>query len=438
MIEKQQYLKRRKAFALSILVFATLVFAYTLTQPTTFWFRLLKAGAEAAMVGGLADWFAVVALFRHPLGIPFWRTAVIPRNKERIADSLADFVQDKFLQPEVLAQLIRRNDPAQRFTNWLRAPDNVRTLGGHSTAVFSAWLDLVDDRHIQAFMGDALRTAVGKVNLSHALGSVLQMLSQGGRHQRVLDSVIDRIVDLVRNPSVREQIAQRVVDWLKEEHKIKQLILPTEWLGEKAAEAAGTGVERFLREVAENPKHELRAAFDEELKKLVQRLQQDDDFYKKSEEIKSYILNGTELRNHGRDIWVSLRDWIAEDLASENPKIQQQIESMIQWLAVKLDEDEDLRESLNRHMESIAYDAAPHFAEFLTRHIRDTVRQWDVKELTQQIELNIGPDLQYIRVNGTVVGLFIGVVLFVVSNPAETVEHVGLFIEGRLEWLRSL
>lgn len=426
MSDKQQYLRRRKAFALSILGLAAVVFAFTLTQPPTFWIRFLKAGAEAAMVGGLADWFAVVALFRHPLGIPFWRTAVIPGNRDRIADSLAEFVQDKFLQPDVLAQLIRRNDPAKWLADWLRAPDTVSKLGGYSRPALRTVLELVGDRHIQEFMNDALRTALGKVNLSHALGSVLQLLLKGRRHQRVLDSMIDYVVDLLKKPAVREQIAQRVVHWLKSEHRIKQLILPTEWLGDKTAEVAGSGVERFLREVAENPKHELRTAFDEELSKLVQRLLMDEELWKKAEEIKAYMLNGTELRNHGRDIWASLRDWISEDLEKENSQIQQYSESMIQWFATKLAEDEGLRESLNRHMESIARDAAPHFSEFLARHIRDTVRQWDIKELTHQIELSIGPDLQYIRVNGTVVGLIIGVILFVVSNPAETIEQIRL------------
>lgn len=419
MIDKQSELRRKQYLALSILIFAAAVFVITLILPQTFWVRLIKAGAEAAMVGGLADWFAVVALFRHPLGLRIPHTAVIPLSKDRIADNLAEFVREKFLRPDALARLIRDSNPAQRFTNWLNEPQNTRRLSRHTADLISGWLDLVDDRHIQALIGDAVRTAVGKMDLSQALGSVLQMLTQGGRHQQVLDSAIARIIDLARQPPVREQIARRLVDWLKHEHKYKQMVLPTEWLGEQAAEAAGASIERFLTEIAEDPNHELRQDFDRALAKFAMSLKTDRTFRAKGEEIKSYIQNNPELANYGRDLWASLREWLSKDLEQGQSQLQQYAEKMAQWFGEKLMKDIGLRNSLNDHMESLAHDAAPHFADFLTRHIGDTVRKWDGNDMSRQIELSIGPNLQYIRISGTVVGCVIGVLLFLVSHTDE-------------------
>ncbi|HWK71849.1 MAG TPA: DUF445 domain-containing protein [Burkholderiaceae bacterium] len=419
MIEKQYELRRKQNFALSILVLALLIFITTIFLPPTFWVRLIKAGAEAAMVGGLADWFAVVALFRRPLGLPIPHTAIIPRSKDRIADNLAEFVREKFLRPDALAELIRSSDPAQRFTSWLNDSQNTRRLSRHTTNLVSGWLDLVDDRRIQAFIGDAVRTALGKMDLSQSMGSVLQMLTHGGRHQQLLDSAIERIIDLARQPMVRQQIAKRVVDWLKAEHSIAQMVLPTEWLGDKAAEVAGQSLEQFLQEVANNPKHELRDAFDRALTKLALSLKTDNTLRAKGEEIKSYIQNNPELANYGRDLWTSLREWLSQDLEQGQSQIQQHAEKMAQWFGEKLANDVELRDSLNDHMESLAQDAAPHFADFLTRHIGDTVRKWDGQDMSHQIELSIGPDLQRIRVSGTLVGFMIGLLLFLASNFSE-------------------
>ena len=417
--DKEAELRRMQYLALGCLALAMVVFIATLFMPSTFATRLIKAGAEAAMVGGLADWFAVVALFRHPLGLRIPHTAIIPQSKNRIATNLADFVREKFLNPQVLTELIQRSDPAQRFASWLSTTSNARRVGRHAANLMGNWLDLVDDKRIQAFISDATKAVVGKLDFSQALGSVLEMLTKGGRHQQLLDAALGFVAEKLRDPALREKIAQRVVNWLKSEHKWKQMLLPTEWIGDQAAEAASSGLNRFLDEVANSPTHELRETFDLALKKLVRNLKTNEEFRRKGEEIKEYIQSNPELANYTRSLWQALRDWLSNDLESSSSQLQQQIERMGLWLGQKLAEDQELRTSINEHMQALASGAAPQFADFLTGHISDTVRKWDAQDMSRQIELSIGPDLQYIRISGTAVGCVIGILLFLVSHVGE-------------------
>lgn len=418
-VSAETRLRHMQRVALGCLAVATGVFIATLFLPPTFAVRLIKAGAEAAMVGGLADWFAVVALFRRPLGLPIPHTAIIPEGKDRIAANLADFVRDKFLNPRVLAELIQRSDPVQRFAGWLSQPANARRVGRHTADLMRGWLDLVDDRRIQGFISDAARTVLSKLDFSPALGSVLEMLTQGGRHQQLLDAGLTQLARWLGRPQVRDEIARRVVAWLKEDHKYKQMILPTEWIGSQAAQAASAGLNRFLTEVANSPVHELRATFDDAVQTLVGKLKTDPEFRRKGEEIKAYVQNNPDLADYASGLWKALRTWLSSDLDASSPQMQQHVERIGVWLGEKISRDEALRSSVNEHIQSLAESAAPPFADFLTRHISETVRKWDAKDMSRQIELSIGPDLQYIRISGTAVGCAIGVLLFLISHAIE-------------------
>ena len=358
-IDGEARLRRMKFVALGCLAVATAVFIATLFLPPTFAVRLVKAGAEAAMVGGLADWFAVVALFRRPLGLPIPHTAIIPANKDRIAASLAEFVRDKFLNPQALAALIQQNDPVQRFAEWLSEPTNARRVGRHTADLVGGWLDLVDDKRIQSFIGDAARTLVGRLDFSPAMGSVLEMLTKGGRHQQLLDAGLSQLAQWLSRPEVRDDIAGRVVAWLKEDHKYKQMILPTEWIGHQAAQAASTGLNRFLTEVANSPTHELREAFDQALQTLVSKLKTDDAFRRKGEEIREYVQNNQELADYASSLWKALRTWLSNDLEASSPELQQRVERIGVWLGDKIPQDAVLRTSLNDHMQSFAESPSP-------------------------------------------------------------------------------
>ncbi|KWI11863.1 DUF445 domain-containing protein [Burkholderia ubonensis] len=414
--DKALELNRSKRRALSLLLVAVAVFVTTIFLPRGIWIDGIKAVAEAAMVGALADWFAVVALFRR-VPIPFVsrHTEIIPQNKDKIADNLAVFVREKFLGPDALAAQIRQHDPAQKLGAWLGEPANTDALGSYATKLMSFALDMTDDARIQSFVHDAFRALVDKVYLSQSAGAILDTLTKDGRHQALLDDAIGQVTNLLDQPENRAVIAAYIVDWLKSQYPTVEKILPTNWLGENGAELIANAVNRVLEQVAADPEHELRQRFDATVVKLVERLKYDPVFIEKGEEIKRYIRDGDAFNTYLKDLWDQLRAWLKADLARADSTLHRQAATLGGWLGARLAESPALRASLNEHVEKAVYEMAPDFADFLMRHIRDTVRNWDAREMSRQIELNIGKDLQYIRINGTLVGGLLGLGLYLVS-----------------------
>ncbi|PQV49330.1 DUF445 domain-containing protein [Paraburkholderia sp. BL21I4N1] len=406
-------LKQAKRTPLLLLLAAACVFVATAFMPRGVWVDGIKAVAEAAMVGALADWFAVAALFRRvPIPIVSAHTAIIPRNKHKIADNLAVFVQDKFLDVPSLVGLIKRHDPARSITGWLTEPANTARLGDYVVKLTGGILELTDDVRIQSFIKDALRDVLNKVDLSQSMGSILDTLTKDGRHQELLDAGIEQVVTLLREPQAREFIAERIVDWVKSEYPKMEKILPSAWLGEKGAEAIANTVDRMLQQISDNPTHELRERFDEAAHKLIVKLKTDPAFLQKGEDLKRYLVEGDALGTYVKDMWGELRAWLKRDLQRPDSALHARVMAMGQWVGRELANDPALRQSLNDHLEDAARAMAPEFAQFLTRHISDTVKNWDSREMSRQIELNIGKDLQYIRINGTIVGGFIGLLLY--------------------------
>ncbi|KVD21998.1 DUF445 domain-containing protein [Burkholderia ubonensis] len=414
--DKALELNRSKRRALSLLLVAVAVFVTTIFLPRGIWIDGIKAVAEAAMVGALADWFAVVALFRRvPIPFASRHTEIIPQNKDKIADNLAVFVREKFLGPDALAAQIRQHDPAQKLGAWLGEPANTDALGSYATKLMSFALDMTDDARIQSFVHDAFRALVDKVDLSQSAGAILDTLTKDGRHQALLDDAIGQVTNLLDQPENRAVIAAYIVDWLKSQYPTVEKILPTNWLGENGAELIANAVNRVLEQVAADPEHELRQRFDATVVELVERLKYDPVFIEKGEEIKRYIRDGDAFNTYLKDLWDQLRAWLKADLARADSTLHRQAATLGGWLGARLAESPALRASLNEHVEKAVYEMAPDFADFLMRHIRDTVRNWDAREMSRQIELNIGKDLQYIRINGTLVGGLIGLGLYLVS-----------------------
>lgn len=426
-MEKLTELKRAKRLALSLLLIAAATFVATLFLPPGFWVSGLKAISEAAMVGALADWFAVVALFRR-VPIPFIarHTAIIPRNKERIGENLGKFVQEKFLDTQSLIDLIRRHEPAQMMGNWFRQPDNAQRVGQHLLKVMEAFLSLTDDARIQGLIRRAVHKAIDKVDLSYSSALLLESLTKNNRHQALLDSVIAQLLALLEKPASREFIARQIVHWLETEHPVKAKVLPTEWLGEQSAELVSDAVNSLLDDVSQDKTHQLRCAFDKAVQRLIDSLKTDPEMAAKAETIKSYLKEDEKFNLYLGELWNDLRGWLKTDIASADSRLQKRIAEAGQWLGETLMADVSLRASLNEHLEQAARHVAPDFSAFLTRHISDTVKSWDAKDMSRQIELNIGKDLQFIRINGTLVGGSVGLVLYLLSQLPGVVEGWGL------------
>jgi uncharacterized membrane-anchored protein YjiN (DUF445 family) len=416
-MSKQDELRQSKNLALAFFVGAASLFVLTLVLPQNWWTGLLRAFSEAAMVGALADWFAVRALFK-PVPIPFVsrHTNIIPKNKARIADNLALFVREKFLDTDSIVGLIRRHDPVQKVADWLALPANTELLGGYLVRAGSWMLDFIDDERVQGFISRAVHGMVRSVDLSKSAGQVLESLTRGGRHQELLDEGIRQLARLLANPETQDTIANGIVEWLKEEYAFIERMLPSELIGRKGADIAVRLASGILNKVAADPAHPLRRRFDDYVAEFIERLKADPEFLAKAEDIKRYLLEDATMNAYLRSLWDELKAWLKRDLDSGDSSLRKRIVAMGAWVGKVLVEDPQLRQSLHENLESAARGAAPEFAGFLTRHIADTVKHWDDDEMSQQIELNIGKDLQYIRINGTIVGGMIGVLLYLASQ----------------------
>jgi uncharacterized membrane-anchored protein YjiN (DUF445 family) len=414
---KEAELRGAKQLALWFFIGASSLFVLSLFLPPVWPAELLKAFSEAAMVGALADWFAVVALFKRiPIPIVGRHTEIIPANKDKIADNLANFVRDKFLDTESIVGLIRKHDPAQMVAQWLVKPANTERMGGYLVKMATWVLDFIEDAAVQNFIGKAVHAMVRSVDLSKASGTILESLTRDGRHQQLLDEGIDQLAKLLSNEQTQDFIAQGIVDWLREEYAFIERMLPSELIGRKGADIAVKLASGILNKVSEDPGHPLRQRFDAFTHDFIERLKLDPAFAAKGEEIKGFLLGDAALNGYLKSLWTDLKAWLKADLDSEHSVLRTRIVATGAWVGKVLSEDPQLRVSLNENLELAARGAAPEFAGFLTSHIADTVKNWDSREMSGQVELNIGKDLQFIRINGTVVGGLVGVLLFVLSH----------------------
>jgi len=416
-MDKEHELRRSKRNALGLLLTAAALFVVTLFLPPNFWILGLKAIAEAAMVGALADWFAVVALFRR-VPVPFiaGHTAIIPKNKDKIADNLAIFVQEKFLAPESIVELIRKHDPARMISDWLNAPDNAPRFAHYLVKMMRGFLEFTDDQRIAQLIKRALFRVIDKIDLSQSVATILESLTKDGRHQALLDQAMDQLEALLAKESTRSFISTQIVNWMKREHPLTAKLLPTGWLGRNGADMVSNAVNSVLDDMGNDQSHAFRKGFDRSVQKFIWTLQNDPAAAQKAEEIKQYLKNDEKLNDYVMQLWSDMRGWLKEDLDSPNSRVRLKITESGEWLGQALEQDEKLRASLNLQMETVAARMAPDFAEFLTRHISDTVKSWDARDMSRQIELNIGKDLQFIRINGTLVGAFIGLILYLLSQ----------------------
>lgn len=417
-----QDLRKAKRQALACLGVAALGFVATGIMPEHWVVALLEATFEAALVGGLADWFAVTALFRKvPLPIVGRHTAIIPKNKDRIANNLATFVRDKFFSTRSIASMVKRHDPMRQLSVWLLQPDNSRRLADYLARMIRNMLNFVEDAAVQRFIVQGVHRALDRIDLSSYLATILQGLTQDGRHQQLLNETIEQLARTLRQEEVQEVIANGIADWWRTEHPRAGRLLSSEWIGRNGAQIAVSALSRILDEVSQDPRHPLRDRFDSLVQRTIDRLETDEVYRAKAEEFKQYLKNDATFNAYLREIWGALRDWLQQDIAAEDSLVRRKIDEAAQWLGQALSEDEQLRRAFSRHLEITARGMAPDFADFLTRHIRDTVHNWDAQEMTRQIELNIGKDLQRIRINGTLVGGALGAVLFAVSQLTELV-----------------
>jgi uncharacterized membrane-anchored protein YjiN (DUF445 family) len=367
------------------------------------------AFTEAAMVGGLADWFAVTALFRHPLGIPIPHTAIIPEKKDRIADTMAGFLRDNFLTPTVVARRMRGMNFARAVGDFLAEPrpaGQSRIREG-AAGLLAEMLDSLDPERL----GNQVRAGLGrqleKIEVAPLLGGALSAAIADGRHRPLLDALIRWAgVALERNEEmVRTMIQARANALLR-------------WTGldEKLANSVLDGLYRLLAEVLVDPAHPLRRTVEEGLEKLAHDLVHDPETRDRVETVKRDILANAAVGEWWNGVWEKLRLSLIAMARDPEAALGGQLGDSLAELGRSLQQDPALQWQVNRFARRTVVGVATRYGAHIVQLVSETVRRWDGQTLTNRLENAVGRDLQFIRINGTLVGGLVGVTIHALSQ----------------------
>lgn len=409
---RKRILARNKAIACGLMVGAALLFVVARFHKGVGVWGWVAAFAEAAMVGALADWFAVVALFRHPLGVPVPHTAIIPNKKTVIADSLAEFIRDKFLAPETLVAKTREFNPGKRLSSYLMSRRNADGLAKMLTGVISECIAFVDDARVRKILLKTLGERVEKFDLATSIGELLDTLRNGNRHQAVLDDALRRFSAWIATEEAQERLAHVIDNWLNTDYPLLSKFIPNrDQFAKGAGEKVAQKINRFLREVHEDSSHELRRRFDLAVSDFVARLKHDVVLRARIEDIKQEAIGNKQLADYVTSLVDDFKGWLTGDLGSAHSKLRVGIAEAAIGLGGALSENHELIDSINEHLETLLLGNVDRLRAAATTHVSATVRQWSTDDFVDEIELSIGSDLQFIRMNGTLVGGMIGLLL---------------------------
>ena len=405
-------LQRMRRIATGALVGMALiyVFAKTLQTQAAGW-GYLAAFAEAAMVGALADWFAVVALFRHPMGIPIPHTAIIPTNKDRIGRTLANFVVTNFLTGESIRQRLEKTDLTVKAAEWLWT--NAKDVSDRIVAAAPALGRALRDEDVQRLLHGTLLAKLRAIEVAPLAGKVLKTVIAGEILDEMIGASVGLAEDLVRTNRalIEAQVRKRIP--LPD---LPGLSIVKDRLGQAIAEKVSVGILEDLRDMRSNDHHPFRLQLRVKALELAEALQQSEAYREEGERIKEEILQHPAVRAHLSGLVRDLvRDFEA-DLAAPDSRIRAQVERAVIGAAHLLMEDHSLRAKLNGWLGEILANAAEQHGEEASQFIQDRVRKWDAVQLTQKLEEAVGRDLQYVRLNGTIVGGLVGLLIYTLSK----------------------
>jgi uncharacterized membrane-anchored protein YjiN (DUF445 family) len=364
----------------------------------------IKAFAEAAMVGGLADWFAVTALFRHPLGLPIPHTAIIPRNKDRIGDTLAQFLKDNFLIPTVVARRMQRIDVAGAVGRFLADPDHGGTgrMRDGASKLLANILESLDEKRLGGMAKSAIASRIRGLEISPLLGQALEAAMREERHVPLLNGLIARANSVI---SANDHLIRAMV------HERAGGIMRWTGLDENLANAIINGLNKLFADMADDPYHPLRAKADALLADLAEDLQHDPLMKERVRALKSEIVDNPAMGRWIDGLWEQARSGLLRAARDPDRTMAGKFGEILAQLGTTLQDDARLRMTINRFTRRTVVGATARYGDGLVRLISDTVRGWDAQMLTSRVEGAVGRDLQFIRINGTVVGGLVGLII---------------------------
>lgn len=368
----------------------------------------IKAFAEAAMVGGLADWFAVTALFRHPLGLPIPHTAIIPTNKDRIGDTMALFLKDNFLTATVVARRMRKVDVAAAVGRFLADPDHGGTgrMRDGASKLLAHLLESLDENRLGGMAKSAIATRLRGLDVSPLLGQTLEAAMQEGRHIPLLNGIISRTSEVLaaNEHMIREMVHERAGSVMR-------------WTGldENLANAIINGLNKLLFDMADDPSHPLRSKADQLLADVAFDLQHDAAMQAKVTAWKNEMVDNPAMQRWIGGLWEQARTSLLKSARDPERVLAGKFGDMVRQLGGTLQDDPQLRHTINRFARRTIVGATASYGEGIVTLVSETVRGWDAAKITTRIEQAVGRDLQYIRINGTLVGGLVGLALHAVD-----------------------
>jgi uncharacterized membrane-anchored protein YjiN (DUF445 family) len=406
-LERRAALRTMKRRASAFLVAVTVGFLVLLVVPDQdqVWVGYALAAAEGSMVGGLADWFAVTALFRHPFGIPIPHTAIIRERKDQFGETLGAFVQENFLTGDVVAERVRSSRVVERTAAWLATAANADRVAGNVVEGLVAAVELVDDDDVQRLVHDELDRAVRSIPFAPLAGRALVAAVDEGRHRPLVDGLLRGAVtflDEQREP-LRERFGEASPWWLPgalEDRFFDRLV---------------DGARMLLASVAADPNHELRVELDTRLRTLAERLQHDPALAEKATELLDDVLASPDVRGWTRSLWTDLKSTLRAQ-AVEGSSLRLRVADVVVAMGQRLADDDALQARLSSGVESAVRSVAANHRDEISSLISATIARWDADETSDKLELLLGRDLQFIRINGTVVGGLAGLLIHFVAD----------------------
>jgi len=399
-----------KATASGALAVATVVYVLARWQSGrgAGWAGYVEAASEAAMIGALADWFAVTALFRHPLGLPIPHTAIIPRRKEALGRSLGEFVGENFLSADVVRTRLRAVGLSVRLGAWLADPAHAERLAREAGGAIRGALGVLDDDKVRQALTEALTKRLGALPAGPPAGRLLARYAEQRAHRPVVDL-----------------LAERAVEWLQDHPEAIELAVESEapgwtprFLDERLARRVHRELLRVARAVRDDPDHAARRAIDAYLARFAEDLRTDPEVMERADRFKNELLNHPATQDAAVAAWAALRRMVLEGFTEDDGELRGKLRDAIQSLGLRLNDDAALREKADGWVEGAEVYVVSTYRNEITALITDTVNAWDADETSRKIEIQIGRDLQFIRINGTVVGALAGLLIYTLTRVA--------------------
>ena len=405
---RQLVVGRRRATGLLVVV-AVVFGVATGFESQAHWLSWVQATAIASLVGGLADWFAVTALFKRPLGLPIPHTAIVVERKDRFAETLGAFVQESFLTPDAVSARLRAANALPRAAAWLADEDHAHQLAERAAGFLVGAADLMADDDVQDLLDSLVRRRLNQIHLSPVVGQALERITRDGRHEPVLDAGLDGLAHYIatHGTELHRRLGNQSPWWIPgpvSDRMVVRLLKRTETV---------------LTAMAADRRHPLRRQLDDALVNLSLQLQTDSAMRRRGEEVKAEFLNAPTVRKFAASVWDEVKGELRAQSVEPDSELRRQLAAAIARTGEHLCTDPELFGSVERSLDAAVKVVLTAFDEELVGLVSGTIARWDAQDTSRRLELLLGPDLQYIRINGTVIGGLAGLVLHAVAQSVQ-------------------